>query len=116
MIDHELELPTPEEAQALRFLAADNPVIQRAVEALRAFGGVGGETAAVLLPMWVRYTELTTREVNAVLAHFVPEPERWAPAEAMPPGGSQTVRRSWRDRDMHLLNPPPDDESEGAGA
>lgn len=48
-------------------------IVQAAVVSLMTFGGheLDRETAARLLPMWSRYSELTAYGVAAVLAHFL---------------------------------------------
>lgn len=68
-----LPIPTPDEAARLRVLFIGNPIIESAVSALRTFGAASVEDAAVLLPVWARFTELTPREASAVLARFVPD-------------------------------------------
>ena len=48
-----------------------NPVIQTAVDALRAFGGeLFRHEAVKLLPMWAHYRQLTSREISAILARI----------------------------------------------
>lgn len=67
-------IPNPVQAARLRTLYQDNPVIRRAVESLRAFGGdLDAATAARLLVSWAHFGDLSLREVKAVLAFFVPE-------------------------------------------
>lgn len=49
-----------------------NPVIQTTVDALHAFGAnLTRTTAAELLALWAHAGDLTGREVQAVLSHFL---------------------------------------------
>jgi hypothetical protein len=50
-----------------------NPIIDKVVEALTAFGDIDRDQAAALLPFWQHYRELTAREVAAVLRRFPPD-------------------------------------------
>lgn len=55
----------------------ENPVIEAAITALDAFGGeLTRTTAAELLAMWSHASDLTGREIEAVLSHY--------PADEMP--------------------------------
>lgn len=69
---HKIPIPDQSEAARLRALYQDNPIIRTAVDALGAFGAaLSARQAAVLLPMWCHFDQLTEREARAVVAWFV---------------------------------------------
>lgn len=78
-----VSIPTPNEAAQLRAIfGTDHPVVVAVLDALTAFTGVDGldvRTAAALLPYWAGYDQLSRREVQAVLATMVSEPQATAP-------------------------------------
>lgn len=60
---------TPDPAR--HALPADHPVVSVAVAALRHFGDeLDRATAAMLLPMWRHFAELSDREYRSVLLAF----------------------------------------------
>lgn len=64
-------LPTLADARDLRIAYADNPIIDQAETALRAWHVTALDDAAAKLPMWAHVGDLSQRERLAVLARFV---------------------------------------------
>lgn len=68
-------IPSLDEAERLRRLFLDNPVIDAAEQALRAHSlTLHVRDAVRLLETWAHTPELSERERQAVLARFVPPP------------------------------------------
>jgi hypothetical protein len=64
-----------------------HPIVLAAIASLKAFGSMqmDRENAALILPMWAHYWELSEREISAVYEYFTPDDDEESTADPEAP-------------------------------